>query len=1266
MNKLKYQWKRFWCPRDGGVIDLSDNGFLSDPESDYYKYTKSDVVPFDNISSKQCLVLLGEPGIGKSTAINDEYHRLEVQLNDVADKSLFFDLSEYGIESRLIEEIFNSHEFSNWKEGDHNLHLFLDSLDECKIKIPQLAMVIKKQLEKVKCHLPRLHLRITCRTADWPNVLEESLPSFWRKENYGIFELAPLRRKDVEVAAKDNGFAQNPFIDALMKIEVVPLAIKPVTLEFLIDSYKQDGKLPSSKIELYDFGCNKLCEESNSNRQDLKKTGGTGAMSVAQRFALAGKLAAVSIFCRKLTIYAGTMTIQKNPDVMTVSEFIGNNNSITEDNIKEVLGTGLFTSRGSQKFGFAHQTYAEFLAANYVIGRFKTKQIESLLFYSLDADKNVVPQLYETASWLASMNKNVIKSIASTDPQILLRGDSEFYSDDDKSIIVDSMLDMLKNGKINTRDWSLYKTYYKLKHPGLPEQLKSYIEDKTLGWRLRYDVIHIAESCELEELQDLLVDISLDLSEDINVRDAASHAIQHVGNEITRKKLFPLFFGTAGEDPDDQLKGNALRALWPDVIDAKTLFENLTLPKREMFHGSYQGFLLTDLIENLKTTDIPYALEWLERLINSKKLPYILQGLADDIMVLAYENIEHPDVIEPASRVCQRYLTEYRGIIHESETITKNDALFNDANKRHVLVEKILIQDNDFDKYCHGLTYDTPRLIIEDDLQWLLSKVQNADSEETASRWSRLVSYVYNINNAEHCKLIVDAAVCSKTLRTTLGLEPMELDSERAIKLKGYYYDAKIRQEKNERKPEKLEWLPTDRILHWIEQYESGSIDAWYGICRDITLEDTSKTYKNSHSLDISIQPGWQKADQASKQRILNCAEGFLRQKPCDPFKWIRKPDSWSRQDIASNKAFGLLKKASPDKFNEISQETWRKWTPALLGAPHFDDDNRQICYELAKEAYQKKPKEFIFSLQLLMDAENAYASSISVHEKLELCWDEHLCDAVLEKVQQPYITTGQHNSFKSLLSVLIKQSHQPSIEYAKSFVQHPWPDCSEERKKICEAAIVLAEDTEDSSWDIVWPAMQDKTDFGREFMLQYSYFNSYRQADVLSQKLNEDAIADLYIWLVKQFPHSEDPQHDGAFSSSRRDMIARLRDSLLRVLENLGTIDSFNAVGKIVNELPDIEWLKTILVETKRNALHKNWQPMTLESFLKLCKKQENKKRIFEFNPNIWGMGLNLNDPIRQIKLKKILEIKSVQNISRLMKKLRNHCTSFRTRWQK
>lgn len=69
MKKI-FPWKRFWCPSEG-KIQLDGSGYLFDPEEEYAKYHDLDVVSFAEIENVPCLILLGEPGIGKTQAIRE-------------------------------------------------------------------------------------------------------------------------------------------------------------------------------------------------------------------------------------------------------------------------------------------------------------------------------------------------------------------------------------------------------------------------------------------------------------------------------------------------------------------------------------------------------------------------------------------------------------------------------------------------------------------------------------------------------------------------------------------------------------------------------------------------------------------------------------------------------------------------------------------------------------------------------------------------------------------------------------------------------------------------------------------------------------------------------------------------------------------------------------------------------------------------------------------------------------------------------------------
>lgn len=60
-----YGTDRFWCPTDR-TIDLGDSGYLRDPESYTDWMGRSRSVPYEFIEDIPWLVLLGEPGIGKT------------------------------------------------------------------------------------------------------------------------------------------------------------------------------------------------------------------------------------------------------------------------------------------------------------------------------------------------------------------------------------------------------------------------------------------------------------------------------------------------------------------------------------------------------------------------------------------------------------------------------------------------------------------------------------------------------------------------------------------------------------------------------------------------------------------------------------------------------------------------------------------------------------------------------------------------------------------------------------------------------------------------------------------------------------------------------------------------------------------------------------------------------------------------------------------------------------------------------------------------
>lgn len=151
------------------------------------------------MSDVPCLVLLGEPGIGKSEQLAQIQSLVSSQVTN-SGAVLHFELRDFQTDFKLCQEIFDHPEFQAWIRGTNPLYLFLDSLDEGLLTINTLATLLIRELKKYPSD--RLYLRITCRTAEWPDILEAGLKQHWGADAFRAYELLPLREKDVIDAAQ--------------------------------------------------------------------------------------------------------------------------------------------------------------------------------------------------------------------------------------------------------------------------------------------------------------------------------------------------------------------------------------------------------------------------------------------------------------------------------------------------------------------------------------------------------------------------------------------------------------------------------------------------------------------------------------------------------------------------------------------------------------------------------------------------------------------------------------------------------------------------------------------------------------------------------------------------------------------------------------------------------------------------------------------------------------------------------------------------------
>ena len=694
------------------------------------------------------------------------------------------DLRTYSSEILLHKRIFENPDFLDWIDDESELVLQLDSLDEGLLRIDTIANLLAEELPRYP--ITRLSLRIACRRAVWPSsTLEPALETIWGASGVGIFEMTPLCRRDVADAATIIGLDADSFFRELYTANVVPFAIRPLTLNLLLDLFKKDGKLPRSVADIYLRGCLTLCEEQNPSRRD---TGRLGAHTAAQQLRIASRIAAVTMLANRYAVWVGPEgegVPEEDISLRTIAGSTEQGNfppfTITEAAIRETVDTGLFTSRGTRRMGWAHQSYAEFLAASYLVVRGVSPA--NILKLILHPSGGVIPQLAIVAAWVASFSKAARNELMRVEPLILLQGDLSGWTNADLEDLTKSILAALERKTIS--DFSLASILYrKLKHPAIAGQLRFYIRDPSKTIISRRAALLIAEQCGLLELKHDLLKVALDRTEHRHLRAKAISALSSCGGETAADQLIPFAKGELGDDPHDEMRGYALEILWPKHLNTNELFSLISRPC-EGFVGSYVNFLTRTIPETLTNDELPIALRWATSLgfEGNKTSDFHLRSLADSIVIRAWANSDALEIGELLLAYILKRLGAHQELFGGTGLRRQGrfyEDLGADASVRRQLLIRAMHRPLDDIAAYH---FSRSRLVQKEDLKWLLDLSPSGadyDPKLNPNFLCELIRQIANLDDENELNFVYAAALKWDALWQTYRavFEGIPLDSE--------------------------------------------------------------------------------------------------------------------------------------------------------------------------------------------------------------------------------------------------------------------------------------------------------------------------------------------------------------------------------------------------------------------------------------------------------------------------------------------------------
>jgi hypothetical protein len=386
----------------------------------------------------------------------------------------------------------------------------------------------------------------------------------------------------------------------------------------------------------------------------------------------------------------------------------GQQAEVTAAAVRETLRTGLFTGRGAQQLGWAHATFADYLAADWVVGNELTREQVRALFFA--SDGRIYPQFRPAAAWAVAIAPDRHGWMTREDPESFL-GQVSIPDDTLRGAVVEGLVQVAVGDRLRA---GFTVSYQDLAHPGLAEQLRPRL--RHAHPRVRRLAIRIAEDAGPRDLLPDLIGIALDPAVGIGDRVAAAWAVRGIIPQT--RALLPLIRDAAvlGGDPDDELLGTGLQVSWPHALSTGEALAAARLPKSRDLHGHYRMFL-SAIARALGEGDFAAAFSWLVT-VGEAADDELLTDLSASVLRVVANHLDDERVLEVVRNVALRRGRKLRPLFSDVSGQAPTQI---PAEGRHRLALSLLDEGADLVfpliDAVHGLG-----LVTSADLPWLVDQ----------------------------------------------------------------------------------------------------------------------------------------------------------------------------------------------------------------------------------------------------------------------------------------------------------------------------------------------------------------------------------------------------------------------------------------------------------------------------------------------------------------------------------------------------------------
>ncbi|WP_318390554.1 hypothetical protein [Enterobacter sp.] len=405
---------------------------------DYYPV--GDSLNWEVLLNEKRLVILSEAGSGKTTEIYNTSQRLKKE-NKYA---FFLRLEHISSDLELAFEVGSYTDFVTWIDSDEEGWLFLDSVDESRLRGPRdFELAIRKLGRCIIRALNKAHIIITSRQSAWRakedlelvksefsciayqnSALIAAIPSSatLTLPDDNIFKIVALddlncAQASCFIKAKGISHAQ-ALLDDIERANAWTFATRPQDLEELAVFWKERGEI-GSRIELIRNSIDRRLTERDQERDFHYPLSPDKARRGVRLLAAATTL----MRTQTIKIPGCHLGVQGIDAAKILPEWTTEERTI-------LLSRPIFDEAIYGQVRFHHRAVREYLTAEWLNElleqRNSRRAIEGLIFRQQYGQKIITPALRPVLPWLCLLDSRICERIAREEPAVFFeeeRGD---------------------------------------------------------------------------------------------------------------------------------------------------------------------------------------------------------------------------------------------------------------------------------------------------------------------------------------------------------------------------------------------------------------------------------------------------------------------------------------------------------------------------------------------------------------------------------------------------------------------------------------------------------------------------------------------------------------------------------------------------------------------------------------------------------------------------------------------------------------------------